>query len=495
MSHLFLSHSSADKRPALRLAKLLEANGYRTWCFELDSAGDYEKRLTVALSDAVGILVLVSARSIKHRDQITREIAIAHTNHKWFMPLQYELTDAYWHKYVPQPWQEAFATAIRVPVHTQTLTATGAEIIKNLNGRGVLPGAVDHKRLLTITDEIERLDPRTLGQQRRELLLLGMLLVVTASVGWLWWSNYNSGYTPVPADWADDVMVWIRRPDALSNDHTYLSAINSVEKTLIEIGRRSGKTLRIIRDSDIDENVIASGCYRQEIDNISRCLRIHAVRRLNVRAKVDTMVLGDGVSRQLKLDIGHGIGVDSAQDAKFGGASLGPWGASRIAKYVGLEDAAIHGAIEEVANEFLKGQYADPQDLSWLPRLVSVAYASEEESEDQEAVRALIKQLRMALQSRQYQAVASLYVTVPPQQENAFRKYFDYVKDSEFTVEFEPVEPPIVFSQEGASVIFLRRDTFVDPDSRDFVRLVVKTRALLTREGELWKIKALEKAP
>lgn len=129
--------------------------------------------------------------------------------------------------------------------------------------------------------------------------------------------------------------------------------------------------------------------------------------------------------------------------------------------------SALEGALERVA-----------------AALLPAAHAAEVPAEVDQQVRALLERYRHAVESKNLDDVATVYVTFSDRQRTALRTYLDTA--NELAVEITDVS---ITPQEGGFLVsFVRRDRFTDATSGRPVRLEVRLTKVLVREQAAWKI-------
>ncbi|MGD9763895.1 MAG: caspase family protein [Candidatus Binatia bacterium] len=117
----------------------------------------------------------------------------------------------------------------------------------------------------------------------------------------------------------------------------------------------------------------------------------------------------------------------------------------------------------------------------WLLR---AAHAEEVTPEVQQEVRALIEHYREALQRKDIDEIADLYVSFSERQRNALEQYLADATDLVVDINDIVVTP----HEGGATVTFVRRDRFTDAETGRPVRLEVRLTKLLVRGQSSWKI-------
>jgi hypothetical protein len=142
------------------------------------------------------------------------------------------------------------------------------------------------------------------------------------------------------------------------------------------------------------------------------------------------------------------------------------------------------------------GMFSPPGPaFSLLDLLASPALAQAPVVDDaQEQVQATLERLSRALETRDADKVAAVFKSLSETQRNALTEYFlNMDRDAAFEVEF--IGPAIQFTgDDSAEASFLRVDSFQDGLTRREVRLAVRVKAVLVREGGEWKVKSLKRA-
>ena len=116
--------------------------------------------------------------------------------------------------------------------------------------------------------------------------------------------------------------------------------------------------------------------------------------------------------------------------------------------------------------------------------LSAPAFGDEIAADVQAAVRAVVEEYRRALEHKDLDQLAALYVSFPPRQREALQTYLDNAVD--FAVEFADVT--VAPHGQDVAVSYTRRDRFVDKASGKPVRLEVRLTRVLVPEGGTWKI-------
>jgi TolB-like protein len=116
--------------------------------------------------------------------------------------------------------------------------------------------------------------------------------------------------------------------------------------------------------------------------------------------------------------------------------------------------------------------------------LVAPARADEVDATVEAQVRAFLDRYRQALEQKNVDDVAKLYVSFSPRQREALQGYLATAKD--LAVELDDVT--ITPHDAGVAVSFTRRDHFTDAQSGRPVRLEVRLTKVLVQEHSDWKI-------
>ena len=129
---------------------------------------------------------------------------------------------------------------------------------------------------------------------------------------------------------------------------------------------------------------------------------------------------------------------------------------------------------------------------SWVLGLVgrvfqqaAAAYATDvpASTEAAQALRSL-EEYRSALEHKDIEQLASLYVALSEQQRENLRAYFDNASD----LKVEITEVSVEAHGQDLAVSYTRRDEFIDKETGKPARLSIRLMKILVREGEKWKI-------
>jgi TolB-like protein len=115
---------------------------------------------------------------------------------------------------------------------------------------------------------------------------------------------------------------------------------------------------------------------------------------------------------------------------------------------------------------------------------VSEAHAEQMTPEIEQQVRALLERYRKALESKNLDEVAAVYVSFSERQRKALQTYLNNAKD--LVVEIADIQ--VTPHHDGVVASFVRRDHFTDVESDRPVRLEVRLTKVLVREQGTWKI-------
>lgn len=117
-----------------------------------------------------------------------------------------------------------------------------------------------------------------------------------------------------------------------------------------------------------------------------------------------------------------------------------------------------------------------------------VAYAEESSGETDGAVRKLFEEYQQALQAKDVDHLATLYVSFSARRREALRAYLDNAKD----YEAEIADVTVVPHGNETAVSYTRRDRFVDRGTGKPINLEVRLTRIVVREGGKWKIRGKE---
>ena len=109
---IFISHSSKDRRVALRLCDALERRGLRCWLASRDiGPGENFQEAIVKAIRSVRVMVLVFTGSANNSNEIKKEMALASQNRLAVIPLRVEdvlPSDAFLYELSTRQWIDAF---------------------------------------------------------------------------------------------------------------------------------------------------------------------------------------------------------------------------------------------------------------------------------------------------------------------------------------------------------------------------------------------------
>jgi TolB-like protein/ketosteroid isomerase-like protein len=118
------------------------------------------------------------------------------------------------------------------------------------------------------------------------------------------------------------------------------------------------------------------------------------------------------------------------------------------------------------------------------PLRSGVAYAAEPASDTTADVLAALEEYRRALEHKDLDALAALYVAFPDRQREALRAYLANAADLKVGIADVEVAP----RGSEVAVSFTRRDQFIDQESGKPARLEVRLTKIFVRAGGKWKI-------
>jgi ketosteroid isomerase-like protein len=116
--------------------------------------------------------------------------------------------------------------------------------------------------------------------------------------------------------------------------------------------------------------------------------------------------------------------------------------------------------------------------------VVSPAHAADLPEETQSAVYKLLENYRTALQNKDLDRLATLYVQFPDKRRDTLKQYFENAGD----LKVELIDVSV--SPHGGDVIvsYTRKDKFIDRESGKPVRLEIRLTRVVVQEGGTWKI-------
>lgn len=123
---------------------------------------------------------------------------------------------------------------------------------------------------------------------------------------------------------------------------------------------------------------------------------------------------------------------------------------------------------------------------AWIPAWPAIAYGAEA---DEQGVKQLLERYRAALEGKNLDQLAAIYVSLSDPTREALVRYFESAKD--LTVRFSAVT--VLFEGDEALATFTRSDTFKDTQTGRDVNLEVRVSTVVARADGAWKIKALRK--
>lgn len=125
--------------------------------------------------------------------------------------------------------------------------------------------------------------------------------------------------------------------------------------------------------------------------------------------------------------------------------------------------------------------------VSWSVPWPAVAHA--EENAEQAAVRQLLEQYRAALEAKNLERMAAIYVALNDQMRDSLKRYFENAQD--LKVRFSNFD--ILVEGDKAVATFTRNDDFKDANSGRDAHLEVRVSSVVTKQEGQWKILGLKK--
>jgi class 3 adenylate cyclase/TolB-like protein len=123
---------------------------------------------------------------------------------------------------------------------------------------------------------------------------------------------------------------------------------------------------------------------------------------------------------------------------------------------------------------------------AWLHAWPSPAWGAEA---DEAGVKQLLERYRAALEAKNLDELAAIYLTLSDTTRDALTRYFESAK--ELTVQFTGVS--VLFEGDEALATFTRSDKFRDVQTGRDVNLEVRVSTVVAKANGAWKIKALRK--
>ncbi|MBM4255242.1 MAG: toll/interleukin-1 receptor domain-containing protein [Deltaproteobacteria bacterium] len=132
MSDIFLSHVQEDAAVALQIALGLEAAGYSTWCYEIDSVPgpSYLVQTGEAIEKSQAVILLISSAALASH-QISREVDRAHENGKPIVPILCDVTHDQFQQRAPA-WRQAIGTATSFHIPAKGIDTLVPELVRGL---------------------------------------------------------------------------------------------------------------------------------------------------------------------------------------------------------------------------------------------------------------------------------------------------------------------------------------------------------------------------
>jgi hypothetical protein len=137
MSYVFISHVEEDQEIAKRIARALEAAGFKAWYYERDSipGPSYLTQILDAIQESAAIIVIISKDSIGSW-QVDKEVIQVHETGKPFIPLLKGITHADFRHRKPD-WAMAMGAAASTPIPPEGVGPIMPRIIAGLHWVGV----------------------------------------------------------------------------------------------------------------------------------------------------------------------------------------------------------------------------------------------------------------------------------------------------------------------------------------------------------------------
>ena len=139
MSQVFISHAEEDIDVALEIALGVEAAGFATWCYEIDSipGPSYLIQTGQAVEECICVILIISSHSLSSY-QVTKEVIRAHESDKQFIPVLRDVTQVEYRARQPE-WREAVGAATSISIPSAGIAEIVPRLIEGLRALGINP--------------------------------------------------------------------------------------------------------------------------------------------------------------------------------------------------------------------------------------------------------------------------------------------------------------------------------------------------------------------
>jgi hypothetical protein len=136
MTAIFVSHAEEDQRPAIELARALEAAGMKAWYYERDGipGPSYLGSIVDAIESSDALLAVLSVHAFRSH-QMERELIYAYEREFAFIPVLLGLTHAEFQA-AKREWAFMFGAATSIVVQADNVAASISSIVKGIGTLG-----------------------------------------------------------------------------------------------------------------------------------------------------------------------------------------------------------------------------------------------------------------------------------------------------------------------------------------------------------------------
>jgi len=170
MAHdVFISHVDEDADVALGIAIGLEQEGFRTWCYEVDSSAgvNYLDEVQNAIKQCKAIALVISRDSLGSHE-VSTEVDFGHQTRKPFIPIRRGIEHVDFLARQPR-WELVLGTATSVRIPAAGIEAIVPRVIDGLKKLGVARrGKPNAERLAALRNAIQESPPKPDEQKRGE---------------------------------------------------------------------------------------------------------------------------------------------------------------------------------------------------------------------------------------------------------------------------------------------------------------------------------------
>lgn len=504
MNDIFISHAEDAWRTAVELALRLEEAGYRTWCDRVDMvAGDYLPQMERAI-EPCRILLLVISRRATTSNHVRVEVVRAHESGKRIVPLLAGLTYEEFRR-LDVSWEIALADATLVVIPDGDVSRVLDPVLTGLRRELEASGPADQARLAKIRAVLDGRNggvmPNPPPPNASRLARLGA------------WARRRAA--PIVAAAAIALAVVAAVPRMVPPDRRIVVGVMKIEsnndidpwiptqlRARISAVLHKGDGVEVFSSDHIDFLVETQHLHPVEaaqklgIRQMVRATLARAGRRLMLNTRVSDMgskhELWNGeraedeqnlvkLENEVALDVLSALKVHVAIDQL-----LPPPTNPQDAQ---AESDAYQRMLKGMGVDDEPPPPAEPRQQSWLGVIGPRSASAQTAPSDEEAIKALLEDYRRALEARDLDRLAALYVSMTDGQRAALREYFQNAND--LHVRFSDVA--LLVEPSGALATFTRLDVFHDVRNDRDMQLEVRISTVLSKTDAGWKIKGLKR--